>query len=234
MQAAFSDEAQATFARIEAFGADFKELMRDHDGNRNPKDLRDQALMVQACRFIKFLESYLVIARLGHPEPAGALLRSLYEATVWARWVVSTPERAQRYFDAGKADVAKTVMRLVGQGLASVRNAPEPEVFKQMLKADIKANKLPSTDEMAKDIGLSDLHALVYGPLSSAAHGSLLGAGISPHANRVTLEAQPELIEPTLALPHNLARHTAILYMTWMKERRLIDPPDVRGLMGQA
>lgn len=87
------------FDAIASTSMGLKLCMRKNDVNQN-KSADHKAVTVLAYRTIKFIDTYLLVAQAGYLEPAGALMRSVYETYVWSRWVVLG--HGQEYLDTGK------------------------------------------------------------------------------------------------------------------------------------
>lgn len=191
----------------------------------------DQALALLYCRALKFFDAYLCLieARLG--EPAAALVRSLYETSLLMRWVLRGEPQAIGFLLSGQ-DEARRHLRYVAGHLSAAGMKP-PELPEQTVWSDEerRSPRPPGWEKLSGVVGLRDLHDLLYGMLSASAHGNLLGFGEEFIRGLVSGGPSPYNIAPLFPAANNVFLDCQRVYLTWIDERRIYDPPDVKALM---
>jgi len=197
----------------------------------NKQDLQHQVLLISLARVVKYFDAYLGLAEKGFGEPAACMLRSIYEASLWMRWSLEKHENAEVYFNSSKAEAIRMVGKIVSKGLAQLKNAPDPELVKQLLKTEVKKYKLPSWDKLAKETGLDDFHTLVYPMLSAMSHGTMMFLGerlekleVSPYPDEINIKPFINIASILLIDCHGVCED-------WIINGQLHPVPDYRKLM---
>jgi len=227
-----SEELINQLDELSALCADARNNLNRINDKRNATDVQHQVLFISLVRTIKYFEAYLQLARSGFGEPAAALLRSIYEASLWMRWSLQSKQNAEIYFGASKGEAIRMLKKLLNRGLIQLNKYPEEKVAREMLNSHLKAVKLPSWDELARQSGLEDLHALIYPQLSAMSHGSLLFIG--GRNNIISPVADSENILSFIPVANNIFRDCYILCEEWILHGRLHPVPDFRKLMAQS
>jgi len=198
----------------------------------NANDVQHQVLVINLVRVLKYFDSYLLLVKSGYGEPAAVLLRSIYEANVWMRWSLVKPYNAQLYFDGSKGEALRIAEKWFSKNLATLNNAPDPDIMRERLRNKQKEWRLPRWDEMASECGMGDIHALVYPFLSAMSHGSWLFMGERILENKTVSPFPDEKnIEPFIAIASNTLRDCYLVCEEWIIHNRLRPLPDYRSLM---
>jgi len=198
---------------------------------RNPNDLQHQVLFICLIRVVKYFESYLLLAKNGYGEPAVCILRSIFEALIWMRWSLLDYKNAEIYFNSSKAEAINMCEILISKNIAKIKNVPDPEKVKQILKSRVKQNKLPCWKYMADKSGLGDLYALIYPFLSAMSHGTMMFLGDRLKKHELSPEADSENISLFIPIAHNIFRDCDLVCKEWILNGQLRPVPDYRKLM---
>ena len=200
--------------------------------NRNANDTQHQVLMLSLVRAIKYFDAYLMLVENGYGEPAATLVRSIYETNLWMRWSLVKKENADRYFNASKGETLRMAKKLNDRGLARFVNAQNREEMTNLVIGEIKAFEMPRWEELARESGLSDLHALVYPILSGMSHGNLLSMGERIlEDKKVSPLADEKNIELFIPIANNVFRDCHLLCEEWIVNGKLHPIPNVRKLL---
>jgi len=212
----------------------FKDVRHNYDylvSKRKPDDLQHQILLLSLSRIIKYFDAYLLLSKNGFGEPGITLLRSLFEASLWMRWILISKENAQKYFDSSKGEAIRIAQRNYGRGLLKIENAPEPEIIKKMLEDEAKKYILPKWEDITKDTGMMDLYVLVYKMMSAMSHGTFLFLGEKFMDQRVSPDPDYKNIEPFYEIANNLLRDCYIVAEMWIEENKIREVPNVKELL---
>lgn len=198
---------------------------------RNPKDLQHQILLLSLSRVCKYFDAYLILAKNGYGEPAVNILRSIFEASLWMRWILIKKENAERYFNSSKGEAIRIAQKNIGRGLAKIKNAPDPELMKKMLEDEAKRNTLPRWEELATETGMMDMYVLIYKFMSAMSHGTFLFPGERFMDQRVSPNPDFKNIEPFIPIANNLLRDCVLVAEIWIEENKIRETPDVKDLV---
>lgn len=226
------DRLALKFAQLRELNDSVRASLPTINEKRNANDIRHQVVFISLVRVIKYFDAYLLLAENGYGEPAASLLRSIYEASLWMRWSVISDGNAQRYFDASKGEALRWGDKLFNRGLAQLANAPDQEEAKRLVKSSLKSFRLPTWEELAKDTGLADLHAVIYPMLSAMSHGSMLFLGERILGDKsVSPEPDEMNIELFIPIANNVLLDCSRVCHDWIVNGRLRPVSDIRKLM---
>lgn len=220
--------------KVEELEKLFKEVRHNYDylvSIRNPKDLQHQILLLSLSRVIKYFDAYLLLAKNGYGEPGISLLRSIFEASLWMRWILISKSNAEKYYNSSKGEAIRIAQKNIGRGLAKIKNAPDPELIKKMLEDESRKNTLPKWEDMAKETGMMDMFVLVYKMMSAMAHGTFLFLGERFMDQRVSPDPDYKNIEPYYEIANNLFRDCYFVAEIWIKENKIREAPNVKVLL---
>lgn len=198
---------------------------------RNPKDLQHQVLFISLIRVVKYFESYLLLAKNGYGEPAACILRSIFEALIWMRWSLIDYKNAEIYFNSSKGEAIRMMEKILSKNLAKIKNAPDPDKVKRLLKDIVKQYKLPNWEKMSKDSGLGDLYTLIYPVLSAMSHGSMMFFGSRLEKRKLSPEPDCDNIIEFISIANNVFRDCYLVSEEWILDGKLHPVPDYRKLM---
>ncbi|GMV42258.1 MAG: hypothetical protein AMXMBFR64_39740 [Myxococcales bacterium] len=212
--------------------AEARQLAAALESKRRREARTDQAIAFLFCRALKFFDAYvcLVEARLG--EPAAALVRSLYETSLLLRWVVRGERNAVGFFVGGQDEGGRTVRRLtklLASSDVDLPDLPPPSVWTE---EERRSPRPPGWEKLASAVGLGDLHDLIYGMLSAYSHGNAMGFGEHFARRTITGGPSPYDLQPLFPVANNVFLDCQRVYRTWIVERRVHEPPNVRVLLG--
>jgi hypothetical protein len=198
---------------------------------RNKDDLQHQILLLSLSRACKYFNAYLMLIKNGFGEPAVNLVRSLFETSLWMRWVIIDRENAKKYHEAGKGEAVRIANLNVGRGLAKLDGVDNPELAKKMLADESRKNRLPEWKDLAKDTGMMDLYAIFYKYTSAMCHGTLLFLG-ERIENDKTFSPYPDNgnILPYIPMANNIFRDCALVAEIWIMENKIREVPNVKKL----
>lgn len=212
----------------------FNDVRNNYDylvSKREANNLQHQILLLSLSRAIKYFNAYLLLAKNGFGEPGINLLRSLFEASLWMRWIIISKENAERYYNASKGEAIRISQKLFGRGLAKIVNAPDPDLIRKMLEDEAKKNTLPKWEDLAKETGMMDLYALIYKMMSAMSHGTFLFLGERFMDQRITPDPDYKNIEPYYEVANNLLRDCYLVAEIWIEENKIRDVPNVKELL---
>lgn len=229
-----SDELTAQLDDLAAMCEEARNKLNEINNKRNSNDIQHQVLFISLVRAIKYFDAYLQLAKSGHGEPSAALVRSIYEASLWMRWSLQSKQNAEVYFNASKGEAIRMINKLLSRHLIQITKYPDQKVASEMLNSHFKAVKLPSWVDLARQTGLEDLHALIYPMLSAMSHGSLLFMGERIMKNK-TISPMSDSYNILVFVPvaNNVFRDCFLLCEKWICHGRVHPITDVRNLMTQ-
>ena len=211
----FKDSSkEEVLIKLEQLEKLFKDVRHNYDylvSIRKPKNLQHQILLLSLSRAIKYFDAYLLLAKNGYGEPGISLLRSIFEASLWMRWILISNANAERYYNSSKGEAIRIAQKNIGRGLAKIKNAPDPEIMKKMLEDEARKNTLPKWEDMAKETGMMDLYVLVYKMMSAMSHGTFLFLGERFMDQRISPDPDYKNIEPYYEVANNLLRDCYIV-----------------------
>jgi len=225
------NEISDELVKLQKMNEDIKNNLNMISEKRNKKDVQHQVLFISLVRVVKYFDAYLLLARNGYGEPAVCLLRSIFEASLWMRWSLKKYENAEIYFNASKAEAIRMLEITISKNLGRIKDTPDPELVRQLLKSKIKEYKLPGWHKMANDTDLGDLYAMIYPLLSAMSHGTMMFLGERVKNMEVSPEADQKNIKPFIAIAHNLLRDCYLVCRQWIINGKLRPVPDFRKLM---
>jgi len=198
---------------------------------RNPNDIQHQVLFICLIRVVKYFESYLLLAKSGYGEPAACILRSVFEALIWMRWSLIEYKNAEIYFNSSKSEAIRMTEKILSKNLAKIKNAPDPDKVKRLLKDIVKQYKFPDWEKMAKDSGLGDLYTLIYPVLSAMSHGSMMFFGSRLEKRELSPEPDCDNIIEFIPIANNVFRDCYLVSEEWILNGKRHPVPDYRKLM---
>jgi hypothetical protein len=198
---------------------------------RNPKDLQHQILLLSLSRACKYFDGYLMLAKNGYGEPAVNLLRSIFEASLWMRWILISKENAKKYYNSSKGEAIRIAQKNIGRGLAKIKNAPDPGLMKKMLDDEARKNILPRWEDLANETGMMDMYVLVYKFMAAMCHGTFLFLGERFMNQRVSPDPDFKNIEPFIPIANNLLRDCVLVAEMWIEENKIREAPNVKELV---
>ena len=202
---------------------------------RNPGDVQHQVLFICLVRVVKYFDAYLMLAEKGYGEPAAALLRSIYEASLWMRWSLISMENAETYFDGSKGEALRMLKSFFDRGLAKLTGIADQKRVEQTLGIRLKSYRLPKWAKLAEESGLADLHALIYPMLSGMSHGSMLFLGERVLDDKSVSPIPDEKnVEPFISIANNILRDCHLVCRQWIVHGELHPIPDVRRLLSDS
>jgi len=216
---------------LETLGNDTKREYNNLLLKGDPKDLQHQILLFSLARVCKYFDAYLVLAKSGYGEPSVNLLRSIFEASLWMRWILISKENAERYFNASKGESIRIAQVNIGRGLAKINKMLDPELIKKMLADEAKNNYLPDWKDLAKETGMGDLYALTYKFMSAMIHGTFLSLGERIIGQKISPDPDYLNIEPFIPLANNLLRDCILVTKKWIEEKKIRECPDIKALI---
>lgn len=160
-----------------------------------------------------------------NPTALGIITRQLVELFISLQWIISAPERAEKYSTFALSElerVAKIVMR---EGLLSVKtHEGGADLTEEFLTKREKANKGISIEQQAREAGLSHIYQVFYRFMSLDTHGkteTIVDPEESLEATIVQLQ--------TIGAISQAFGHVAIL---WLMHRQKTDNEKIRELLG--
>ena len=220
--------------KVEQLELLFKDARHNYDyllSIRTPSDLQHQILLLSLARVLKYFDAYLLLAKNGYGEPGITLLRSIFEASLWMRWILISKTNAEKYYDSSKGEAIRIAQKNIGRVLAKIENAPDPEILKKMLDDEARKNILPKWEDIAKDTGMMDLYVLVYKMMSAMSHGTFLFLGERFMDQKVSPDPDHKNIAPFYEIANNLLRDCCIVAEMWIEEKTIREVPNVKKLL---
>jgi|GEM_PF-1831776 len=208
-----------------------KEAKYDYDyliQKRNQKDLQHQILLLSLSRVCKYFDAYLMLAKNGYGEPAINLLRSIFEASLWMRWIIISKENAEKYYNSSKGEAIRIAQKNIERDLAKIKNAPDPELFKKLLDDEARKIILPRWQDLANETGMMDTYVLVYKYMAAMCHGTFLFLGERFMNQRVSPNPDFKNIESFIPFANNLLRDCVLVAKIWIVENKIRDTPNVK------
>lgn len=203
---------------------EYNSLLQKYDKNK----ASHQILLIQLYRVCKYFDSYLILINEGYGEPAANLIRSIFEAMLWMRWIVIDEENARKYFDFSKGEMARIILSNIGAGNIKPLNIPDPKGFQTLLKDESKNNRLPQWVDLAKETSLMNYYNLFYKMLSAVAHGSYLSNGERLIIKSISPEPDELNIIPYVPLANNFVRDCMLVAKYWILEGRIREVPLIK------
>jgi Family of unknown function (DUF5677) len=216
---------------LEQLCKEAKDIYNSLIPKRDPTDLQHQILLLQLFRVIKYFDAYLMLAKNGYGEPAVNLLRSVFESSLWMRWIIINEDNANKYFNASKGEAIRIMQKLIGRGLATIKNSPDPELTKKMLNDEARNNILPKWEQISDETGMKDMYVLIYKFLSAMSHGSLLFLGERIINKTLSPNSDYDNIESFIAIANNLLRDCFLVSKIWIVEKKIRPAPNVKELI---
>lgn len=130
---------------------------------------RENSLIFCFERAIDMAEGCALAADASLQHSLHTLARSMFEGLIWTRWVMLSEQNAIRFDEEVKNELTRQVKRILKKGYAQFVDESAQADFEEFAK---NVPKRLRVEEVAKDAGFDELHAVSYGFYSMFAHGN--------------------------------------------------------------
>jgi hypothetical protein len=196
--------------------------------NYDIDNLQNKAVVICLSKVCKDVDAYIILGELGYGEQSAIIIRSMFETTLWMRWVLISERNTKIFYDTPKVETKKMFNKIYGRDLVKLKNAPDPELIKKFLKEDLKHIIVPTTDDLAKDTNMEDLKALIYPQLSALSHGGYASHG--EYIVKKTISPKPDYLNiiPFIPVVNNLLNDANLVAVNWLLYKKIYVMPDIR------
>jgi Family of unknown function (DUF5677) len=142
--------------------------------HRQPQNKRDIILIPMLSRALELSESNSLLVRSGFAESANMILRGLLENLIQVQWISLSEENAEKFERAMENDILINIKSMLKNNHAEVRNTETGEVVTEKFLENEKLKKFEEIikfGNLSRETGLEKLYAMLYGSISSRAHG---------------------------------------------------------------
>ncbi|MCT7357997.1 DUF5677 domain-containing protein [Thalassolituus pacificus] len=165
------------------------------------------------------------LGKTKNPTALGIITRQLVELLISLQWIISSPERAEKYSDFSLNELDRVAQIVMNDGLLSVKAREDgTDVTKEFLAKREKAKKGVSIEQQARESDLIHIYQVLYRFMSLDTHGK-----------SETIVDPEESLEATLVQLQTIGAisqafgHIAIL---WLMHRQKTDNETIRELLG--
>lgn len=165
------------------------------------------------------------LGKTKNPTALGIITRQLVELLISLQWIISSPERAEKYSDFSLNELDRVAQIVMNDGLLSVKAREDgTDVTKEFLAKREKAKKGVSIEQQARESDLFHIYQVLYRFMSLDTHGK-----------SETIVDPEESLEATLVQLQTIGAisqafgHIAIL---WLMHRQKTDNETIRELLG--
>ncbi|SEF65901.1 DUF5677 domain-containing protein [Halopseudomonas aestusnigri] len=160
-----------------------------------------------------------------NPTALAILSRQLLELFISLHWVISDPERAERYAEFSTNELDRLAQMTMKDGLLSVKSKEDgTDVTNDFLSTRSKPRKGVSVEQQARESGILHLYKIFYRFMSLETHGKSETVVNPTERSEVTL-----VHLQTIGAISQVFGHTAIL---WLLHRQKITNEKIRELLG--
>jgi hypothetical protein len=160
-----------------------------------------------------------------NPTALGIITRQLVELLISLQWIISAPERAEKYSAFALSELERVSKIIMKDGLLSVESHKDgADLTEEFLANQEKSNKGISIEQQARESDLSHIYQVLYRFMSLDTHGKTETI-VDP---RESLEVTIVQLQAIGAISKAFG-HVAIL---WLMHRKKTDNEKIRELLG--
>lgn len=224
-----SSDFYKVFEELQILHEELKHVYDDLINKHNRDNLSHKILLILLARVCKYFSSYLILIKEGFGEPASNLIRSIFESSLWMRWILLDNSNAQKYFDLSKGEASRLASSNIGTGYFKIKNAPDPDAFKSLLEDESKNNKTPQWVDLAKETKMTLHYKLFYKPLSVMSHGTMMFLGERLVDKEIGPDPDDKNILPFFSLANNFTRDYMLVSKYWILEGKIREVPEIKA-----
>jgi hypothetical protein len=165
------------------------------------------------------------IAASKNPTALSILSRQLLESFISLHWVISAPERAEKYSQFKSNEFKRVAQILMKEGLLQIKaKDDDTDVTREYLSNQEKPQKGVPIEQQARQSGIIDVYQMFYRLMSLDTHGkseTVIDSQKQEECTLIHLEA--------IGAISKASGHVAVL---WLLNRKRVDNEKLRDLLG--